>query len=168
MAVWKVSRLGTVSSLTGVPFPPDTEVVTALFGQEDEPEGEDRVRGTGFVRRDFLAEEATPERLEGAYCVWRTRTPPPKPPSAGRLDLGMAKDFLLRLLAEGREDRAPVALALALLLVRKRRLTIVREGEGALELRWPKETETFRLAAPVLTAADEEALQQELQRLFDL
>ena len=32
MAVWKVARLGRVSSLTGEPLPPDTEVVTALFG----------------------------------------------------------------------------------------------------------------------------------------
>ena len=168
MAVWKVARLGTASSLTGSPFPPDAEVVTALFGQEEEPAGEDKVRGSGFQRRDYLAEEATEERLAGAFCAWRTRTPPAKPESERRLDLGMARDFLLRLLAEGREDRAQVCLALALLLIRKRRLNLVKEGEGALEARWPRETATFRIPAPVLTEADEAALQQDLTRLFDV
>ena len=32
MAVWKLQRLGRVSSATGEPFPPDAEIVTALFG----------------------------------------------------------------------------------------------------------------------------------------
>jgi hypothetical protein len=168
MSVWKVSRLGTVSSLTGNPFPPDTEVVTVLVGEEAEPAGDDKTRGAGFERRDYLAEEATPERLEGAFCVWRTRTPPAKPGEERRLDLGMAREFLLRLLAEGREDRAPVCLALSLLLLRKRRLVLVREGKESMEVRWPRETETFRVPAPPVTEADETALQQDLTRLFDV
>jgi hypothetical protein len=168
MAVWKVQRLGAASSLTGEPFPPDAEVVTALFGEEEEAAGEDRVKGSGFVRRDYLAAEATPERLQGAYCVWRTRTPAAKPEDRRRLDLGMAREFLARVLAEGREDRAAVAFALALLLARKKRLHVVREGDGFLEVRWPKEDATFRVPAPVLTEADEASLQQELARLFDV
>jgi hypothetical protein len=168
MAVWKLARLGTSSSLTGLPFPPDSEIVTALFGEEEEPAGEDRVRGSGFARRDYLAEEATPERLAGAFCVWRTRTPPARPAAERRLDMGMAREFLQRLLAEAREDRAAVCLALALLLLRKRRLHLVAERAGTLEVRWPRETATFSVPAPVLTEADAERLQQELLRLFDL
>lgn len=167
MSVWKLDRLSRVSALTGEPFPPDTEVVCALFGEEEEV-GEDQVRGTGFVRRDFLATEATEEVLAGAYCTWRTKTPPEKPEDPRRLDLEMAKAFLLRLVDEGREDRAPVAMTLALLLVRKRRLTIVSQDDEALELRWPREKETFRLPAPVVSEADAEALQQDLLRLFDV
>jgi len=167
MAVWKLARLARVSSLTGQPFPPGASVVTALFGEEEET-GEDKVRGAGFVRRDYLDAEATPERLEGAYCVWRTRTPPERSDRARRLDLALAKDLLLRLLDEGDEARAPVALALALLLVRRRRLVLVREGAGSLEVRWPREDAVFLVPAPVLTEADGTALEQELGRLFDL
>ncbi len=167
MAVWKVARLGRASSLTGEPFGPDTDVVTALFGTEEEV-GEDRVRGTGFVRRDYLAAEATPEVLDGAYCVWRTRTPPASPDAERRLDLDMAREFLERLLADAEEERAPVAFALALILVRKRRLRLVSEGEGALEVAWPRTDATFHVPAPVLTEADTEALEQELRRLFAL
>lgn len=167
MAVWKVARLGHVSSLTGASFPPDTAVVTALFGEEEEA-GEDKVRGTGFVRRDYLVEEATDERLNGAFCVWHTRTPPEKPASQRPLDLAMAREFLQRLLDEADPRRAPVGLALALLLMRKRRLRLVRQGDGWLEARWPNEKAVVRIPAPELTEADTEALEQEIQRLFDL
>jgi hypothetical protein len=167
MAVWKVARLGRNSSLTGEPFPPDAAVVCALFGEEEET-GEDRVKGTGFVRRDFLEEEATPERLADAYCVWRTRTPPEKPASQRPLDLGMAREFLQRLLDEDDESRAPVALALCLILLRKRRVRLVRQSDEWLEVAWPRERKSFRVPAPVLSEADTEALEQEIQRLFDV
>ena len=167
MAVWKIQRLGRVSSVTGERFPPDTVVVTALYG-EDEEQGDDKVRGAGFMRRDFLEEEATPERLEGSYCVWRTRTPPAKKDDERRLDLDMAREFLQRLVDEKQQERAGVCLVLALVLVRKRRLNLVEQGEGYLEVRWPRQTETFRVPAPELTEADAESLEQELQRLFDL
>lgn len=167
MAVWKISKLGRVSSVTGEGFPPDCPVVTALFGEEEEV-GEDKVKGAGFVRRDFLEEEATPERLAGAFCVWRTRTEPAQPSQRRPLDLGMAREFLQRLLDQGDEGRAPVCLALALILMRKRRLRLVRQGDGWLEAAWPGEKKPFRVPAPALTDADAEALQQELQRLFDL
>ena len=167
MAVWKVARLGRVSSVTGEAFPPDTPVVTALFGEAEEA-GEDKVKGSGFVRRDYLVDEATEERLAGAFCVWHTRTPPEKPTSQRPLDLAMAREFLQRLLDEGDPARAPVGLALALLLMRKRRLRLVQQGDGWLEARWPNEKATLRIPSPELTEADTEALEQEIQRLFDL
>lgn len=167
MAVWKVARLGRVSSLTGEAFPPDTEVVTALFGEEEET-GEDKVRGSGFARRDFLVSEATDERLEGAFCVWRTRTPPAKEEGEKRFDLGMAREFLERLLAEAREDRAAVCLTLALLLARKRRLVILDQDAEALTCRWPREKDTFAVPAPIVSEAEAETLQQDLMRLFDM
>ena len=165
MAVWKVQRLGRVSSLTGEPFPPDPEIVTALFGEEEEV-GEDRVRGSSFVRRDFLASEATDERLEGSFCRWRTRTAPEKAEEEKRFDLGMAQEFLQRLLAEGREDRAPVCLTLALLLARKRRLAIEDQDASTLTCRWTGEKETFVVPAPVVSEAEAEVLQQDMMRLF--
>ena len=165
MAVWKLQRLGRVSAATGEPFAPDTEIVTALFGDEEEV-GEDRVRGSGFTRRDFLVEEATDERLGGAFCVWRTRTPPERHEDRPRFDLAMAREFLQRALAEGREDRGPVCLTLALLLARKRRLTIVDQDAATLTCRWPNEKETFVIPAPPVSEADAEVLQQDMMRLF--
>ncbi len=169
--VWKVARLGRVSSVTGEPLPPDTEVVTALFASSDgDPsEGDETgVRGAGLDRRDFLESEATPERLAGAFGVWRTRTPPVKPDDARRLDLDLAGQLLDRVLEEGDPSKAPVALTLALLLVRKRRLSIVREEDGCLVVRRPRVEETIRVPAPPIAADEAERLQQDLLRLFDL
>ena len=167
MAVWKLKRVGAVSAATGEPFGPDVEIVTALFG-EAEDEGEESVRGSGFIRRDFLAEEASEEVLAGAYCTWRTRTPPAKPKNERRFDLGMAREFLDRLLRENRTDRASVCLTLALLLARKRRLVILEQGADHLRVRWPREKESFLVPAPDVSDADAEILQQDLMRLFDL
>ena len=167
MAVWKVARMNRVSALTGEALPPDVDVVTALFG-DDEEIGEDRVRGAGFIRKDFLAEEATDERLAGAYCVWRTRTASAKPEEERRMDLDMARQFLERLLAENRGERDAVCMTLALLLARKRRVNLVGQKTGVLVCRWPRESETFEVPAPEVTEADAEHLQQEILRLFDL
>jgi hypothetical protein len=167
MAVWKIAKVGRISAVTGAPFPPDTDIVTALFGEEAET-SDDKVKGGGFSRRDFLPDEALPERLLGAYCVWRTRTAPEKPANQRPLDLELAREFLERLLREGEESRAGVAMALALILVRKRRLALVEQGETALRCRWPKEDAVFEVPAPSLTDAEAETLQQELLRLFDL
>lgn len=165
MAVWKVQRLGRVSSLTGEPFPPDTDIITALFGEEEEL-GEDRVRGSGFLRKDFLVSEATDALLAGAFCRWRTRTAPAQDEEEKRFDLGMAKEFLQRLLAEEREDRAPVCLTLALLLARKRKLAIEDQDAESLTCRWTGEKSTFVVPAPVISEADAEVLQQDIMRLF--
>ena len=54
MAVWKIAKVGRTSAVSGAPLPPDHEVVTALFGEEVET-SDDKVKGGGFVRRDFLA-----------------------------------------------------------------------------------------------------------------
>jgi hypothetical protein len=164
VATWKVAKRSRTSAVSGKPIPPGTPVVTALYGAEQEV-GEDRVRGSGLVRKDFLEEEATPEALAGAYCVWRSRAPAEEA-RAPRLDLAAASDLLDRLLAEASPARAGACLMLALLLVQKRRLSIVAEKEGALVVRRPKEEATFEVPAPVLTEAEEVELEQELSRLF--
>ena len=147
-------------------FPPDTAVVTALFGEEIE--SEDGVRGMGFVRKDFTAEEATPEVLAEAYCVWRTQTPPLDPEEERRLDLGLAREFLERLLREGNAEHAPVCMTLAFLLIRKRKLNLMEQHDDHLVARWPREKETFKVPAPDVGQADAEILQQDLMKLFDL
>jgi hypothetical protein len=170
MATWKVARRSKTCALSGRDLPPDTEILAALFGEPEEV-SEDRVRGPGLVRKDFLVEGNDPAALAAAtasaYSVWRTRTPPADPAAARRLDLGMARDLLERMVAEGDPARAPVMLTLALLLVRKRQARIVEEKDGLLVLQWPKAEGTFRIPSVVVTEAEEAALEQELARLFE-
>jgi hypothetical protein len=171
MATWKVARLSKVCAATGKPLPPDSPVVTALFdvkGAGEEDVTDDKVKGTGLARKDFLPEAATPEALAGAFCVWRGKTPPENPTKTLRLDLAMARDLLERLLAQDDPSRGPALLTLALLLIRKRRLALVAEREGRLTCRWPKETSTFDVPAPTITEAEEATLEQELLRLFEV
>ncbi|HVG93801.1 MAG TPA: hypothetical protein VND21_05105 [Planctomycetota bacterium] len=170
MSTWKVARLGRTCALSGRPLPPDTAVLAALFGEAEEV-SEDKVRGVGLVRKDYLVDEV-PEgdlarAVEGAYCTWRTRTPPENPSHQHRLDLGLARELLDRMRASPDPERAPVQLALALLLVRKRQLHLVSEQEGLLTLRWPKTDDTFTIPAVTVSDAEEAQIQLELQRLFE-
>jgi hypothetical protein len=171
MATWRVARANRVCALTGKPLGPGSTVVTALFGADEEV-GEDKVRGTGLARKDFLVDGADPKALEaalsGCFCSWRTKVPPETGPKALRLDLGMARELLERLVAANDPARAPAALVLALLLARKRRVTVVAEKDSALVLRWPKEESTFSVPVVPVTEAEEESLQQELLRLFEV
>ena len=90
-----------------------------------------------FVRRDLHTTcfEAVEEE---AYSRWVTAIPEKKekkPP----LDLGLAKEFLLRLAKEADPEKHKVALVLALLLLRKRRVKLLGErgtddGERVMDL----------------------------------
>ena len=171
MATWKVARRTKSCALSGKPIPPGAGVVTALYGAEEET-SEDKVKGTGFLRKDFLEDGADPAALEaaleGAFCRWRAKSPADDGPKTPRLDLGMASELLERLLVEADPSRAAVTWALALLLVRKRRLTLVGEKDGVLTFKRPRDEGTFQVATAVVTEAEEEALTQELSRLFEV
>lgn len=177
MATWKVARSSKVCALTGRPLEPGASVVTALFGADEEI-SEDKVRGAGFVRKDFLVDDAAPEALDAAiadaYCVWRARLPSDTGPKVRKLDVGMARDLLERIVTENDPARAAAAWTLAMLLVRKRQLTLVSERPatdsrgGALVLRWPKSDATFELANVVVAEAETEQLEQDLSRLFEV
>jgi hypothetical protein len=171
MTTWKVARITKACALSGRPLPHDAPIVAALFGVPEEV-SEDKVRGSGLVRRDFLVEGNEPAAIDAAtkdaFCTWRTRTAPENPAKARRLDLGFAKELFERMRAENDPTRAPVLWTLAMLLVRKKQLRLVSERDGALELRWPGEDQPlFAVASVVVTDAEQEALQQELARLFE-
>ncbi len=197
MSTWKLARSSKVCALTGRPLEPGSSVVTALFGVEEEV-SDDKVRGAGFVRKDFLVDGSTasadrtpeedapsaarptalPAAVEGAiadaYCVWRTKIPADTGPKVPRLDVGMARDLLERIVTENDSARAAAAWTLAMLLVRKRQLTLVRERPasertaGALVLRWPKTESTFEVPSVVVAEAEMEQLEQDLSRLFEV
>jgi len=171
MATWKVARPAKVCALTGRPLEPGSSVVAALFGADEEV-SEDKVKGTGLLRKDFLADGPASEALEsalaGAFCTWRTKVPSDTGPRVPRLDLGMARELLERLVRENDPQRAGAAWTLAMLLVRKRRLQLLGEKDGLLTLRWPKADDTFPLPSTVVSEAEIEQLEQELSRLFEM
>jgi hypothetical protein len=170
MATWKVARPTKTCALTGRPLAPGASVVTALYGADEEA-GEDKVRGAGLARKDFLVDDTTSGRLDealaGAFCVWRSKVPD-EGARVPRLDLTMAKELLERLVAANDPSRAAATLTLSLLLARKRRVTVVAEKEGVLVLRWPKDAATFEVPVVPITEAEEASLEQELLRLFEV
>jgi len=175
MATWKVARPAKVCALTGHPLEPGATVVAALFGVDEEV-SEDKVKGTSLLRKDFLAdgppsgatEAALEAALADAFCTWRTKVPTDTGPRVPRLDLGMARELLERLVRENDPARAGAAWTLAMLLVRKRRLGLLGEKDGLLTLRWPKADDTFTLPSTVVAEAEIEQLEQELSRLFEM
>ena len=44
----------------------------------------------------------------------------------------------------------------------------ISSKDGVLTLRWPKEETPFQISSVVVSEAEEEALQQELTRLFEV
>lgn len=186
MATWKVARSAKVCALTGRPLEPGSSVVTALFGADEEI-SDDKVRGAGFVRKDYLVDEEAPSALDAAiadaYCVWRTKIPSDTGPRVAKLDVLMARDLLERIVTENDPSRAAAAWTLAMLLVRKRQLTLVAEkppqaagtsvgtggaGGGSLVLRWPRTDTTFEVPSVVVAEAEMEQLEQDLSRLFEV
>jgi hypothetical protein len=171
MTTWKVARLTKTCALSGRPLPPDAPIVAALFGLDEEV-SDDKVRGAGLVRKDFLVEGNAPDALDAAmkdaFCTWHTKTAPENPGKARRLDMGFAKELFERMRAEGDPTRAPVAWTLAMLLLRKKQIRLIAERDGEMELRWPGDDQpSFRVPVVVVTDAEQEALQQELARLFE-
>ena len=166
MATWKVARSSKVCALTGRPLEPGASVMTALFGVEEEV-SDDKVRGAGFVRKDFLVDEAEPAALAAAvadaYCVWRTKLPPDTGPRIPRLDVAMARDLLERIVLENDPGRAAAAWTLEV-----PREHGVAEKDGILVLRWPKMETTFEVASVVVPDDEMERLEQDLSRLFEV
>lgn len=171
MATWKVARSSKVCALTGRPLEPGASVVTALFGVDEEV-SDDKVRGTGFERKDFLVDDDDPAPLAAAiadaFCVWRTKVPPDTAARVPKLDVTMARDLLERIVLENDPARAAAAWTLAMLLVRKRELTLLGEKGGALVLRWRKSEGTFEIPSVVVAEAEIEQLEQDLSRLFEV
>ncbi len=166
MSDWKIDRKGTQCGACGKEFAAGETFVSAIWLREP-PTDEG-----AFERKDacpacFEAEEREP------FSRWVTRLPPEKP-KGPLLDLGLAREFLLRLVAEADPERRNVTYVLALLLLRKRRLKLLeqrREGDLAimtLRVTGTDEGKEFEVPAPEPTAEETEEITAELSRLFGL
>jgi len=160
---WKFARKGTACAGCEKAFTAGETFVSAIYLGEGEP----------FERRDLHL--ACFEAVEGEpYSRWVT-TIPEKKTKKPLLDLGLAMEFLLRLVREADPERKKVALVLALLLLRKRRLKfrgerVDEEAGRVMDLAVPRkpDDEEFTLPAPELEDSETEEITAELGRLFGL
>jgi hypothetical protein len=159
---WKITRKGTACDACEKVFAPGETFVSAIWLDQD----------AQFERRDLhpACFEAVPEE---AYSRWVTAIPEKKekkPP----LDLGLAKEFLLRLVKEADPEKHKVALVLALLLLRKRRVKLLGErgtDEGrVMDLVIPAKSGDLEvpLPAPDLEDSETDEITAQLGRLFGL
>lgn len=163
MSDWKFARKGTACAGCENPFTPGQSFVSAIYLGE----------GDQFERRDLHLDCF--ERAEGEpYSRWVT-TIPEKKEKKPLLDLGLAMEFLLRLVKDADPEKRKVALVLALLLLRKRRLKFLgeridEETGRVMDLAVPRkpEDEAFTLPAPELADSETDEITAELGRLFGL
>jgi hypothetical protein len=158
---FKIRRRADTCSVSGRPFLPGDVVVSVIT--ED---------GEGFLRRDMHEECFAQEKGE-PFCVWRSRQPEPPAPKQA-LDYDFARTFFDRLVREADPAREALVYALTLLLSRKRRVRIretrrLPEGE-LLRVVVPRDEEddVVSVRAPRLNDEQIDALQAELEGLFDL
>lgn len=168
MSEWKIARKGRSCGLCDREFAADEPFVSAIF-----LEGGDEETGSAvFSRLDacpacFEREEREP------FSRWTTRIPP-KAEKKPLLDLGLAREFLLRLVKEEDPAHAKIALVLTLLLLRKRRVKVTGEkdvdGVRVMEIVVPGEEGDVAARVPAPEVSPEEAAEitEELGRLFGL
>jgi hypothetical protein len=172
---FRIGRKGAGCGVCGREFVPGDEFVSAIFEAEEPREAggeEDEVRT--FERVDACVECF--EKVERpAYSRWLTSLPDDQAKQP-LLDLGMARDFLVRLCREENPERQGLVYILTLLLLRKRRVKLVTQrvendvmvmdltvktGEG-------DEIEEITVPAKELSEEETAEIEAELGRLFGL
>ena len=113
---YEVARLTGVCAETGEPLVPGTDCIATLS---------ERAEDDGFERRDYSAaawaEGARPERL---FSYWRTTVAAPDEKTKLLVDDEVLVDLFARLEGDERPQRAAFRFVLALVLMRKRLLTL--------------------------------------------
>jgi hypothetical protein len=168
MSDWKIARKGRACGLCAREFEANEPFVSAIFLESGEGDDESAV----FSRLDACP-ECFGKQARTPFSRWTTRIPP-KEEKKPLLDLGLAKEFLLRLVREGDPAHAKVALVLTLLLLRKRRVKLVGESGTGEEkvmriLVAAEEGEvSARVPAPPVPPEEVAGITEELGRLFGL
>lgn len=160
---WKIARRGGGCAGCGAAFEPGREAVSAIYAGSP-----------SFERRDWCGpcfQDAS--RRGDPFSWWSSVVPEPEKKKAV-FDLGVAKEFLLRLLAEADPARDSLRYLLTLLLLRKKIVVLVGQepdGTGAevMTLRVPPDEETVHQVRCVdLDQAETDRLRDELGRLFQI
>jgi hypothetical protein len=162
---FKFGRRGGACASCGGQLSPGARVSSALY----RPQGGE---ATGFARRDFCSACFDDASRRGDPFSWWTAVVPAPQEKKAVFDVGVAKEFLLRLLKEDAPERASLRYLLALLLMRKKAVKVgdqfVKDGVETLVLSVPPDETAFEVACPPIDEAEATKLRDELGRLFAL
>lgn len=161
-AGWKFERRAGQCGGCETPFVPGATVTSALYDE-----------GEQFERRDWCNTcAADPERLREPFSRWAAEVPEPEAKKAA-FDLGVARDFLVRLLQKPDPSQDSLRYLLSLLLMRKRVVRVLEQftGEDGVErmtFRIPSDETEHEIPCPELDEDESTSLREQLGRLFDL
>jgi hypothetical protein len=163
---FKIGKRGGVCGACGAALAPGSRASSALYRAE--PGGE-----ASFVRRDFCgACFDDPARRGGPFSWWTAEVPQPVEAKKAVFDVGVAREFLVRLLKEDAAERASLRYLLALLLMRKKAVKVsdqfLKDGVEVMVLSVPPDETVFEVPCLEIDEAEAAKLRDELGRLFAL
>lgn len=159
---WKIGRRGGACSACTAALEPGREAVSAIYAE-----------GADFSRRDFCGPCFQSAEKRGSPFSWWSAVVPEPEKKKAVFDLGVAKEFLQRLLREEDPSRDSLRYLLALLLLRKKCVVLVGQNQTetgeVMVVRVPPDEETVHeLKVVDLDEAETERLREELGKLFSL
>lgn len=162
---FKIGRRGGVCGSCGAALAPGAPASSALYRH---PAGGE----TAFSRKDFCAACFDDAARRGEPFSWWTAVVPAPQEKKAVFDVGVARDFLLRLLREDAPERASLRYLLALLLMRKKAVKVgdqfVKDGIDVMVLSVPPDESVFEVPCLEIDEAEATKLRDELGRLFAL
>ncbi|MCG3134778.1 MAG: hypothetical protein HMLKMBBP_02145 [Planctomycetes bacterium] len=158
---YKFGKRGGACSGCGGALRQGAEAVSALY-----------LDGASFSRRDFCGPCFQDAARRGSPFSWWSAVVPVPEQRKAVFDLGMAREFLLRLLRDDDPARASLRYLLVLMLMRKRVVVVVgqeeRLGAEVMTVRLPPDETLHEVAAVEIDEEESLRLRDEIGRLFDL
>lgn len=158
---WRIGRRGGACAGCAKDFLPGTEAVSALYEA-----------GPTFERRDWCGPCFQDAARRGAPFSWWSATVPEPERKKAVFDLGVAREFLQRLLRDSDPGRASLRWLLTLMLMRKKAVVVEgTEQQGGAEVmtvRIPPSDDVHEVRAVEIDEQETERLREELGRLFQL
>ena len=159
---WRIGRRGGRCAACDTAFAPGIEAVSALYAGEG-----------AFTRSDFCVACFQDAAKRGSPFSWWSAPVPEPEAKKAVFDLGVAREFLMRLLAENDPAQASLRYLLVLMLMRKRAVhlqgqTTDARGEVMAITVPPDDDTTYEVVAAEIDEAEAERLREQLGRLFQL
>jgi hypothetical protein len=162
---FKFVRRGGVCAGCGAALAPGATSSSALY---DEPASGD----AAFSRKDFCAACFDDAAKRGEPFSWWTAVVPTPQEKKAVFDVGVAREFLVRLLKEDAPERASLRYLLALLLMRKKAVKVgdqfVKDGLETMVLSVPPDEQVFEVPCLEIDEAEATKLRDDLGKLFAL
>lgn len=162
---FKIGRRGGTCAACAAALTPGASASSALYR---EPAG----GATAFSRKDFCAACFDDAAKRGEPFSWWTSVVPTPQEKKAVFDVGVAREFLVRLLREDAPERASLRYLLALLLMRKKAVKVgdqfVKDGVDVMVLSVPPDEAVFEVPCLEIDEAEATKLRDELGRLFAL